>query len=60
MKRDYSILLFLENNNLDNENKKTVVLGCIHKTRTSCIQAVEVREGHSVLAIGQNAGEVAE
>jgi predicted CoA-binding protein len=43
------------------KNKKTVVLGATTKPERAAFKAVEmlVDKGHSVLAIGQNAGEVA-
>lgn len=43
------------------KNKKTLVLGASTKPDRAAYKAVEllVNKGHSVLAIGQNAGEVA-
>ncbi|WP_309640444.1 CoA-binding protein [Flavobacterium sp.] len=43
------------------KNKKTLVLGATAKSDRYAFKAVEmlVDKGHSVLAIGQNAGEVA-
>jgi predicted CoA-binding protein len=62
MKRDYSILVLLHKIIIDTmKNKKTVVLGATTKPERAAFKAVEllVDKGHSVLAIGQNAGEVA-
>jgi predicted CoA-binding protein len=44
------------------KNKKTLVLGATAKPEKSAFKAITllVEKGHSVLAIGQNAGEVAE
>jgi predicted CoA-binding protein len=43
------------------KNKKTLVLGATAKPEKSAFKAITllVEKGHSVLAIGQNAGEVA-
>ncbi|CAH0334835.1 hypothetical protein FVB9288_00443 [Flavobacterium sp. CECT 9288] len=43
------------------KNKKTLVLGATTKTDRYAFKAVQklVEKGHSVLAVGQNAGEVA-
>lgn len=43
------------------KNKKTLVLGASTKPARYAFMAIEklVKKGHSVLAIGQNAGEVA-
>ncbi|CAM2786168.1 hypothetical protein SAMN05444143_101765 [Flavobacterium succinicans] len=43
------------------KNKKTVVLGATSKPEKYAYKAIQmlVEKGHSVLAIGQNAGEVA-
>jgi predicted CoA-binding protein len=43
------------------KNKKTLVLGAIAKPEKYAFKAITllVEKGHSVLAIGQNAGEVA-
>lgn len=43
------------------KNKKTVVLGATSKPEKYAYKAIQmlVENGHSVLAIGQNAGEVA-
>jgi predicted CoA-binding protein len=43
------------------KNKKTVILGATTKPERAAFKAIEmlVDRGHSVLAIGQNAGEVA-
>ncbi|PZX92508.1 CoA-binding protein [Flavobacterium aquariorum] len=43
------------------KNKKTLVLGATTKPDRAAFKAVEmlVAKGHSVLALGQNAGEVA-
>jgi predicted CoA-binding protein len=62
MKRDYSILVLLHKIIIDTmKNKKTVVLGATTKPERAAFKAIEmlVDNGHSVLAIGQNAGEVA-
>jgi predicted CoA-binding protein len=62
MKRDYSILVLLQKIIIDTmKNKKTVVLGATTKPERAAFKAIEmlVDNGHSVLAIGQNAGEVA-
>jgi hypothetical protein len=62
MKRDYSILLLLQKIIIETmKNKKTVVLGATTKPERYAYKAIEmlVDKGHSVLAIGQNAGEVA-
>jgi predicted CoA-binding protein len=62
VKRDYSILVLLQKIIIETmKNKKTVVLGATTKPERAAFKAVEllVDKGHSVLAIGQNAGEVA-
>jgi predicted CoA-binding protein len=62
MKRDYSILVLLQKIIIETmKNKKTVVLGATTKPERAAFKAIEllVDKGHSVLAIGQNAGEVA-
>src|SRR3970040_3158482 len=62
MKRGYSILLLLQKIIIQKmKNKKTVVLGATTKPERYACKAIEklVEKGHSVLAIGQNAGEVA-
>ena len=43
------------------KNKKTLVLGATSKPEKAAFKAIEmlVGKGHSVLALGQNAGEVA-
>lgn len=43
------------------KNKKTLVLGATTKTDRYAFKAVQqlVEKGHSVLAVGQNAGEIA-
>jgi predicted CoA-binding protein len=43
------------------KNKKTLVLGATVKPEKAAFKAIEmlVAKGHSVLALGQNAGEVA-
>jgi predicted CoA-binding protein len=43
------------------KNKKTLVLGATAKSEKAAFKAIEmlVAKGHSVLALGQNAGEVA-
>lgn len=43
------------------KNKKTLVLGASHKPERYAYKAITmlVEKGHSVLAIGQNSGEVA-
>lgn len=44
------------------KNKKTLVLGATTKPERAAFKAINmlVERGHSVLALGQNAGEVAE
>ena len=46
--------------NIGNANKKTLVLGASTKPERYAFKAIEslVAKGHSVLAIGQHAGEV--
>jgi predicted CoA-binding protein len=62
MKREYSILVLLQKIIIETmKNKKTVVLGATTKPERYAYKAIQmlVDKGHSVLAIGQNAGEVA-
>jgi predicted CoA-binding protein len=61
IKTDYSNLVLLQKNNKIMKNKKTLVLGASAKPEKYAYKAITmlVEKGHSVLAIGQNAGEVA-
>ena len=58
----YSIFTtFTKYTNIQMKNKKTLVLGASTKPERYAYKAISmlVEKGHSVLAIGQNAGEVA-
>ncbi len=58
----YSIFTtFTKYTNIQMKNKKTLVLGASTKPERYAYKAIAmlVEKGHSVLAIGQNAGEVA-
>jgi hypothetical protein len=56
-----SILVLLQKNKKAMKNKKTLVLGASTKPDRYAFKAITMltEKGHSVLAIGQNAGEVA-
>lgn len=58
---NYTILVLLWKNIQVMKNKKTLVLGASTKPERYAFKAITMltEKGHSVLAIGQNAGEVA-